>query len=90
MDVHKFSPRLSCQHPKCICDLMDFRAADVIEDVPPVAPVFNQAGLPQEHQMLRNIGLPQAENRFHMADTLFAFAQDIEYGQTHRMVECLA
>ena len=58
----------------------DFRLDDTVIYIPPVSPVRQNSGFAQYHQMLGNISLTKIKHGFHMANALFAFAQDFQNG----------
>ena len=57
----------------------------VVEDVPSIASIFNESGFPQDHQVLRNVGLPQSKNCLQVTHTLLAVPENIQNCDTNRM-----
>jgi len=59
-----------------IQDGIDPRVSNMIKDIPAIAPVLNQTRFAQDRQLLRDIRLAKAKMSFHMANAVFAIAQD--------------
>ncbi len=56
-----------------------------VKDVPPISPVLDQPGLPQNGQLLGDVRLSKAEVSFHVADAVLAIPQDRQDRQPRRM-----
>ncbi len=63
----------------------DARLGNVIEHIPAFAAVLDQAGIPQYHQLLRDVGLAVTEMSFHMANTILAIPQNLQNRQACRV-----
>jgi hypothetical protein len=58
-----------------------------VEDVPPVTPILNEAGLAKYLQMLRDVGLAQSKRGLQMTDTLLTVAQGVQDRQAQGVAE---
>ena len=65
----------------------DLRTRKVVEDVPSIPSIFHESSFPQDHQMLRNVGLPQSKTCLEVTHTLLAIPKDIQNCDTNRMAE---
>ncbi len=52
MSVNNLRRRLPDEGTHGIRNFVDFGLADAIEDIPSIAAVFHQAGIPKHHQVL--------------------------------------
>jgi hypothetical protein len=61
------------------------RVDHAVIDVPAVAAVYDQTGLAQHGQLLREVSLPVAQVRFHVADAALTPAQNVDDRQSRRV-----
>jgi hypothetical protein len=67
----------------------DFRLDHAVIHVPAVPTVSQDPGLPQNHEMLGDVGLAQLEHGLHVANTLLAVTQNLQNMEANRMRETL-
>ncbi len=72
---------------QCLRHAAQSGLSQAIKDVPAFAPVRDQTRISQSHQVLRNVRLPQAERRFHVANTLLSILEQVHDGEACGMAE---
>jgi hypothetical protein len=63
-------------------------AGKAIENVPSIPTVLDKPGLAQDHEVLRDVALPQAQGRLHVTHALLAVTQNAQDCYARRMAQC--